>query len=105
MDKIAQHLLVTQGGEAVACLRLLPPGSEAASARIGRVAVALAWRSQGIAQLMVREAIKKVSADYPSCGVCLNAQTYLQDFYQSLGFRVCGDEYLEDGIPHIPMKL
>ena len=105
LDKTAQHLLVLHGGASVACLRILPPGGSDACARIGRVAVSTHWRKRGIATVMVKEAVEKVSQDYPLCGVCLNAQTYLQKFYESLGFQVNGDEYLEDGIPHIPMQL
>jgi len=33
----------------------------------------------------------------------IGAQAYLEKFYGSLGFVQCGDGYLEDGIPHIPM--
>lgn len=50
-------------------------------------------------------ALEKAYRDFPSCVVCLSAQTYLREFYESLGFRVCGDEFLEDGIPHIPMQI
>jgi predicted GNAT family N-acyltransferase len=35
----------------------------------------------------------------------LDAQTCLQGFYLSLGFQVCRDEFLEDEIPRIPMRI
>lgn len=105
LDKVAEHLLVLDGGEVVACLRLLPPTQGEARVRIGRVAVTPAWREKGMATLMMQKAIEQARRHYPSSGICLNAQTYLQNFYRSLGFHVCGDEYLEDGIPHIPMQI
>ena len=105
LDKTAQHLLVTRDQAVVACLRLLPPGGEASRVRVGRVAVSPDWRKRGIAGMMMRSAIEKSRLDYPSCEVCLDAQTYLQGFYKSLGFRLCGDEFLEDGIPHVPMQM
>jgi len=105
LDKTAEHLLVTQNGTIVACLRVLPPTGERDRARIGRVAVSSDWRKRGLARSMVQSAIDKIRLDYPSSDICLDAQTYLQGFYLSLGFRVCGDEFLEDGIPHIPMKM
>ena len=105
LDKIAEHLLAIDDGEVVACLRLLPPTTEVPRTRIGRVAVTPAWRKKGMASLMMQKAIEKARTDYPSSDICLNAQTYLRNFYQSLGFRISGDEYLEDGIPHIPMEL
>ena len=35
----------------------------------------------------------------------LSAQTYVVPFYESLGFAVQSDEYLEDGIPHKDMQF
>jgi ElaA protein len=105
LDKMAEHLLAVQNGEVVACLRLLPPGERDARVRIGRVAVSSAWRKRGMARLMMQKAIEKARRNYPSSGICLNAQTYLQGFYASLGFRLSGDEFLEDGIPHVLMEL
>ena len=105
LDKTAEHLLVTRGGTIVSCLRVLPPEENKDEARIGRVAVSSDWRKRGLARSMVQSAIDKIRLDYPSSDICLDAQTYLQGFYLSLGFRVCGYEFLEDGIPHIPMQL
>lgn len=105
LDKVAKHLLITRGEQAVACLRVLPPVTGQPGARIGRVAVSADWRKFGLARLLVKNAIKEIGLDYPSCGICLDAQTYLKEFYLSLGFEVCGEEFLEDGIPHIPMSM
>lgn len=33
----------------------------------------------------------------------LYSQTYLKRFYSSLRFQETGEEYLEDGIPHVMM--
>jgi ElaA protein len=35
----------------------------------------------------------------------LSAQTYLIKFYSDLGFKIEGNEYLEDDIPHIKMRF
>lgn len=105
LDNAAEHLLVTRGGSVVSCLRVLPPAENAGQVRIGRVAVSSDWRKRGLARFMVRSAIDKIRLENPSSDICLDAQTYLQGFYLSLGFEVCGDEFLEDGIPHIPMQM
>ena len=34
----------------------------------------------------------------------LDAQSYLLGFYGSFGFTVAGAEFVEDGIPHTPMR-
>ena len=105
LDKTAEHLLVTRDETVVSCLRVLPPAEKASHVRIGRVAVSSDWRKKGLARLMVQNAIDKIRLENPSSDICLDAQTYLQGFYLSLGFEVCGDEFLEDGIPHIPMQM
>jgi ElaA protein len=35
----------------------------------------------------------------------LDAQTYLADWYAGFGFVAAGPEFVEDGIPHVPMSL
>ena len=35
----------------------------------------------------------------------IEAQTYAREFYENVGFIKKGNEFLEDGIPHIPMIL
>ena len=51
LDKLAEHLLVTQKEAVVACLRVLPPAGKGGPVRIGRVAVSSQWRKQGLARL------------------------------------------------------
>ncbi len=105
LDKLAEHLVVRCDRDVVACLRVLPPGSKGKRARIGRVAVSPHWRQKGLARWMVTTAIERIRLDDPATGIRLDAQTYLQGFYESLGFEACGPEFLEDGIPHVPMQM
>jgi ElaA protein len=34
----------------------------------------------------------------------LNAQAYLEDWYARFGFVRDGADFMEDGIPHVPMR-
>ena len=93
-----RHLWLTRDGDTVAYLRILadPGGVE----RIGRVAVAKHARGEGLAGRLMDAALAVVGNR-----VCvLEAQTYLVDFYARYGFTVTGAEYVEDGIPHLPMR-
>jgi ElaA protein len=36
--------------------------------------------------------------------VVLDAQSPLAGWYASFGFEVTGEEFLDDGIPHVPMR-
>ena len=59
-----------------------------------------AARGHGYATRLLQAALADVGAD--PCA--LNAQTYLIDMYARHGFVVDGDEFFEDGIPHVPMR-
>jgi ElaA protein len=99
-EPAAMHLWLTADGDfaPLAYLRILtePDGS----ARIGRVAVASAARGAGLARQLMEAALSRVG--HRLC--VLDAQANLVGFYRSLGFTVTGPEYLEDGIPHVPMR-
>lgn len=84
-------------GRVVATLRILEDGGPV---RIGRVATAMAARKRGIAAAMMAAALRETQGP-----VVLHAQSHLAHWYEGLGFAVTGSEYLDDGIPHVPMRL
>ncbi|WP_028643478.1 GNAT family N-acetyltransferase [Nocardioides sp. URHA0020] len=69
--------------------------------RIGRVVLARAARGKGLADLVMSTALQ-VAQDRD---VVLDAQSPLAGWYATFGFEVSGEEFLEDGIPHLPMRL
>ncbi len=95
------HLWADQDGRPVAYLRVLAEeaGAAPAGVRVGRVVVAPEQRGQGLAHQLMRAALEQVG-DRP-CR--LDAQSYLVGWYRGLGFEQIGEEFLEDGIPHVPM--
>lgn len=101
LEPDARQLWIEQDGAVVATLRLLKDDGEA---RIGRVATAPQVRGTGLAAALVQHALDLVAADDPGADVVLDAQTYLADWYERLGFRPDGNEYVEDGISHVPMR-
>lgn len=99
LEADARQLWVEQDGSIVATLRLLrdPDGT----ARIGRVATATSARGAGHAAALMQRAVDIVGQDVP---LVLDAQSHLVDWYGRFGFVPTGPEYLEDGIPHVPMR-
>ena len=87
-------------GEVISTLRLMEehPGGEKAF-RIGRVCTKRNARGHGHTTRLLQAALAEVG-DYP-CRI--NAQTYLEEMYAKHGFVRDGDEFLDDGIPHVPM--
>ena len=67
--------------------------------RIGRVCTKRTARGQGHTTRLLQAALAEVG-DYP-CRI--DAQTYLEEMYGRHGFVRDGDEFLDDGIPHVPM--
>jgi ElaA protein len=92
-----RHVWLSDGGEPAAYLRILsePDGA----ARIGRVVVAASQRGTGAAGRLMAAALDAVGDR--EC--VLDAQAHLVGFYERYGFAPTGPEFLEDGIPHIPM--
>jgi len=87
-------------GEVISVLRLMeenPNGHKLF--RIGRVCTKQSARGGGHATRLLQAALADVG-EYP-CHI--NAQTYLVEMYSRHGFVVAGDEFVEDGIPHVPM--
>src|SRR5687767_12205598 len=84
-------------GAIAATIRVLDDGDTRA---IGRVATAAAYRGRGLAARLMEEGIA-MCAGVP---VTLGAQAYLEDWYGRFGFRTSGPGYVEDGIPHVPMR-
>jgi ElaA protein len=89
----------SRDGGVVAYLRILrePDGTR----KIGRVVATPAVRGVGVAGALMHEALAHVGREED---VVLDAQAPLAGWYAAFGFEVAGAEFLEDGIPHVPMR-
>ena len=104
LDGVSLHLLGKHpSGQLAGCLRIVPPGARFAEPSIGRVVVDPSMRRHGIGTALMTRGIEIASDTYPTFGIRLSAQKYLEDFYGSFGFVRTGADYLEDGIPHVDM--
>ncbi|EOR11352.1 GNAT family N-acetyltransferase [Acinetobacter tandoii] len=97
-DEVSQHFVVFDGEQAIATARLLPNHS------IGRVAVLASYRGQGIGKLLMQEIIQQAQIQQRPL-LQLSSQVHAMSFYQALGFQVCGEAYMDCGIPHIDMQM
>jgi ElaA protein len=98
LEPDTRHCWISEEAQILAYLRVLhePDGTW----RIGRVVTATSGRRRGLASTLVRDVLTRLDGD-----VVLDAQTYTTGLYERLGFAVDGPEFLEDGIPHAPMRL
>jgi predicted GNAT family N-acyltransferase len=91
------HLWFESDGEVVATIRVLDDG---ANRVIGRVATAAGHRGRGLAAQLIEQGVQ-LCGDAP---ITLGAQAHLEGWYERFGFRRNGPGYVEDGIPHVPMR-
>lgn len=96
-DPETVHFWIGTGTGLVACLRMPPHGR---GRRIGRVCTAATERGRGLAGALMTAALEPAG---PATDVVLDAQTRAAGFYRGHGFVEHGEEFLEDGIPHLPM--
>lgn len=92
------HFWAGQGVDVVACLRLLADGQ---GWRIGRVCCAPSERRTGLSGRLMTAAL---AAAGPGSEVVLDSQAYAAGFYRRFGFVEDGEEFVEDGILHLPMR-
>jgi len=102
-DYSALHIIGIRNNGVMAYTRVFKPGDYFKEASIGRVVVKKAERGYGYASHIMEYSLKAISDRFGPVPVRISAQKYLMDFYNSLGFVKKGNEYLEDGIPHIAM--
>jgi ElaA protein len=98
LDKGTFHYWLAGDDGVLAYLRVVTePDGEM---RIGRVCTAPQARGKGLAYQLMAAAVEDLSG----ARSVLNSQVYAQGFYERFGFVVEGDEYIEDGIPHVTMR-
>ncbi len=102
-DKKAIHILGLKNNEIVAYARIFKPGDYFKEASIGRVVVSQKERGSGLGYKIMNASIKAILDEFQEYNIKVSAQKYLKKFYNNLGFKQVGEEYLEDGIPHIAM--
>jgi ElaA protein len=103
-DEKALHLLGVLDNKIVAYTRLFAPGYYFDNASIGRVVISPDYRERKWGHCLITESIKAVESVYAVSAITISAQLYLKKFYESHGFVQEGEEYPEDGIPHIRMN-
>lgn len=102
-DNRAYHLWLRDESGILAYARALPPGVTFPTASIGRI-IAVKRRC-GLGSKIVNAAINVVKEKFSASEITIEAQVYARGLYEKAGFTQTSDEFLEDGIPHIEMKL
>mgnify|MGYP001174873228 CR=1 FL=1 len=91
--------------ELVAYSRLIKPGSKYSGASIGRVIIKKVMRNSGTGKTLMHKSISECRKQWKEESIFISAQERLTKFYQDVGFVINSQPYIEDGIPHVEMKL
>lgn len=102
LDTSCLHLQIKDGEQLAAYCRIINEGE---TARIGRVIVHPDFRNQQLGRQLMNVALEEIERLEHYKWIELSAQSHLQNFYGSFGFEAISEEYLEDNIPHIDMKM
>ncbi len=97
LDAKCVHFLALYGDEPVGTGRLRDYGP--GTAKIERVAVRHNWRKRGVGAALV-SALESWACQRGRRELVLSAQLDALPFYESLGYRTRGPEFLDAGIPH-----
>jgi ElaA protein len=98
------HVLGVENKKLVAYARILNRGlSYPNHASIGRIVVSPSYRGNKTGHSLVNFSIRTTQKAYKQTPIKISAQAHLENFYKEHHFKPTGDNYLEDGIPHIAM--
>lgn len=105
-DPESFHLMgYNDNNELIVYSRILPQNISYPEVSIGRVVSSLKARGTGSGRLLMEQSLKIISEKFGNVPVKIGAQAYLKKFYESFGFVVTSNEYMEDNIPHIEMIM
>ena len=100
-DYDSLHVFYEEGGKVIAYLRAFRKDEE--TVQIGRVLTLK--HGTGLGGKLLKEGIKQIQSIMEPKHIYIEAQCYAVGYYEREGFRVCSNEFLEDGIPHVQMLL
>ena len=101
IDYESLHVFAEEGGKVTAYLRAFYKDED--TVQMGRV---LTLRhGEGLGGKLLREGMAQIRARMHPAKIWIDAQCYATGFYEREGFRICSEEFLEDGIPHVRMVL
>ncbi|MGC6515375.1 MAG: GNAT family N-acetyltransferase [Myxococcota bacterium] len=104
LDAQAHHLLMHDDHGLAAYLRIFAPGiCHATHIVVGRVVTSPRIRGTGWGRPLMKRGMDEAWTLWGPHPIHISAQAHLRPYYESLGFVVNGEGYLEDGIPHLPM--
>lgn len=102
-DLQAIHFRLMENNQLIGYARILVSVAKQ-QVTFGRVITRSSHRGQGVGKKLVHDVLHYLKRHYPDWPIEIQAQQYLEKFYQSHGFVPQGEPYDMDGISHIKMS-
>ncbi len=100
IDDIAVHFVLYVDGKAAGTCRIYCGDDN--EFHLGRLAVLSEYRGMSLGKLLITEA-ERCAAEQGAEFITLSAQVRVKDFYEKCGYSAVGEEYPDEGCPHIKM--
>ena len=101
-DNNCRHLVFYKGDEPAACCRYFAAEEDGAFT-VGRIAVRKKFRGQGLGRYVLRAAEECARQD-GAAALTLCAQVRARGFYEKCGYAAFGEQFPEEGVPHVRMR-
>lgn len=101
IDQIATHITVYVDGLIAGCIRYF---QEEESYRIGRLAVLPKYRTLHLGSALVQQVEQQLKLKQEHVQIYLDAQCRVVPFYEKLGYVICGEEHMDEHVPHVQMS-
>lgn len=103
IDYNSLHMFYEADGKVVAYARAYEKTGEGQAVRLGRVLTL--EHGKGLGGTLLKASIGEIRKRWNPTKIVIEAQCYATGYYEREGFKICSDEFLEDGIPHVKMEL
>ncbi len=103
-DQVSYHLEVMNNNEIVATARVFKEHETDTAYHCGRICILKEYRGTGLG-LTIMEQIKLKAIELKATALELSAQVRAKEFYAKAGYTEYGETYLDEGCPHVMMKL
>lgn len=103
LDYNGLHVFYEENGKVLAYLRAFPKETEDQVIQMGRFLTVT--HGTGLGGRLLKEGLEQIIEKMNPKQIYIHAQCYATGFYERAGFETCSEEFLEDDIPHVEMRL
>lgn len=101
VDYRSLHIFCEDNGKVIAYLRAFE--KERDVVQMGRVLTTK--RGIGLGTKLLKYAVEEIDRRFNPKQIFIESQTHAVGFYEREGFKVCSDEFMDAGVPHVEMIL